>query len=169
MNLYEISAELLDLSHALDEEDFSDEQRDAAIAEYLRTGNVVDKVDGYCCLVRNLSGQAAARKAEATRMADLARTDQNKAERLKDRLLWFLRDVAQVKHMSTDRFNLTVADNGGAVPLIVPPDPSDWPVEFVREVRSEMLDKEAVRKALEAGEEVSGCSLGTRGQNLRIR
>lgn len=169
MTLYDIAGEILDIQRALEEAD--PELAAHAIEAYLRdnAGTLEQKVDGYCALIRNLEALADARAQEAKRMQELALSDKSKVARLKEMLVWFLKDVAGIPKLDTERFRVSVAANGGKAPLVVPDDPSAWPKEFVRERVIRELDREALREALEHGEQVDGCAIADRGYHVRIR
>lgn len=169
MTLYDLAGEILDIQHALEQEDQKLQQ--AAIETYLRdnAGTLEQKIDGYCALIRNLEALADARGLEAKRMQELARSDAAKAARMKDTLLWFLKDIVNVQKLDTERFRVSVAANGGKAPLVVPDDPSAWPEGYIRERVIREIDLQALRDALERGEIVEGCTLADRGYHLRIR
>ena len=150
--------------------DISDDQVEAAIQEWMAEiqGDLAKKADGYICLIRNLESQAASRKAEADRLATLARVETNAAARLKDRLHQFMLHSG-IQRIDTERFRITVAKNGGNVPLILDESvqPEQLPETF-RRVRYE-ADKDAIRATLEAGHGLTFAKLGERGTRLNIK
>ena len=121
------------------------------------------KVDNYCKLIASLNASAKARKAESDRLKELAGLDQLKADRLKDRLKdsLKLRDQSKVK---TTLFNLSVCKNSR--PSLTIPEVENLPDEFTKLVKEP--DKEAIKEALESGQEIEGCQL-TVGDHLRIK
>ena len=126
-----------------------------------------EKADDYCGLIRELEVRADARVAEAKRIRALADADANLAQRLKDRLKGAMETTGRLK-LTTDRFSLSVAQNGGKQPLEIDPTAvavmDDALVVLKREP-----NKDAIRAALEAGEQVPGCALLPRGTSLRVR
>lgn len=167
MTLYDFAGEILDLKRALETEGLD---VDSAIEAYLSSSSELsEKVDNYCALIRELSASAEMRKAEASRLTALAQSDEAKASRLRERLLWFLREVVGVDRLNTARFTVTVARNGGKPSLVVPEDRSLWPSKYILREVVEMLDKEAIRSELEAGKEIPGFRIQERGYNLRIK
>lgn len=127
------------------------------------------KVDNYVALVKVLEGRAEVRKAEADRLAKRARIDAGNAAFLKDRLLNVF-EFRNVKKVETDRYRVTVAANGGKVPLVLSDGAAENLVKqdrFAKVVRT--LNTEAVREALEAGEKIGGASFGERGKHLLVR
>ena len=126
------------------------------------------KVDAYAGIIRELEAMSATRKAEAKRMADLAKADENRAKWLKDRLLLAL-DVMGETRIDGDRHRVSIAKNGGKAPLLVPDDVALLPDAYVRTTVKRDADKEAIREALENGTDIPGCRLGERGRSIRIR
>ena len=126
------------------------------------------KLDGYCAYIAELQARADARQAEADRLAARAKVDEGNAARLKERLraLFELRGWGKVE---TPRYTLRLTNNGGKLPLDLDADirPEDLAERF-RRVKVD-VDTEAVRAALEAGEEIPFARFGTRGNHLRIR
>ena len=124
-----------------------------------------EKADDYCGLIRELEVRADARVAEAKRIRALA--DANLAQRLKDRLKGAMETTGRLK-LTTERFSLSVAQNGGKQPLEIDPTAvavmDDALVVLKREP-----NRDAIRAALEAGEQVPGCALLPRGTSLRVR
>ena len=173
-SLYRISEDLLvlgDLLTELDGEIGGDATGQAIEQWFDEIGEERDrKIDNYCALIREMEERAAARKAEAERIQRLAECDLNAAKRLKASLKGFL-DLHQIKKLETDRFKLSVAQNGGKAPLDLPAawsaNPAAAPERYHRHVIE--IDREAIRADLESGEPVDGCALRERGDHLRIR
>ena len=168
--LYDISDDLLALEAILIEAggDVSDPEADQAVDQWLaELGSARnEKIDAYCALYREFETRAKAREAEAARLLKLAEQDGNAASRLRSRLLYFF-ELHRISKLETDRFRLTVANNGGALPLFVDCEPEALPDGY-QKIRIE-ADKAAIREALEEGEELSFAHFGERGRHLRIR
>lgn len=173
-SLYEIESDieaLAEIITALDGE-IPDDEAGATIERWFDDlGEERDrKIDGYCALIREFEALAAVRSLEADRLQALARTDENNAKRLKERLKAFL-DRQGIKKLETTRFKISVQANGGAIPLLIPAewddDPAAAPEAFQR--RTVVLDRDAIREALRNDEEAHGAELGERGSHLRIR
>jgi hypothetical protein len=170
--LIDISKELLALNDALDALDGEDEQAaelqawfDELLAETTEARNA--KLDNYAALIGELEARAAARRAEAARLADRARADENRAKWLKQALQDHFAQHG-LKTVETARYRLTLAQNGGKAPLIVEEDkilPTQLPVRF----QSVDFNHGAIRAALEAGEQLGFARLGERGQSIRIK
>ena len=127
---------------------------------------LTEKAESYAIVITELLVRAAARRDEATRIRDLAATDEALAERLKRRLKESMETTGRLK-IDTPKFRLSVANNGGKQPLNITVPAEDLP-EALRVVRLE-ANKDAIRAALEAGTAVPGCELAPRGTSLRIR
>lgn len=168
--LFQISEEARALETLLDEieGDISDPEVAETIDNWLReySNDLSAKADGYAALIKELEARSNARKAEASRMSELARTDDNKAKRLKERLKNFMEETGTLK-IETARYRLSVAGNGGVLPLILKDDIdlNLVPESFTKRV----LDEKAVRAALDNNEPVLFAQFGERGTSLRIK
>lgn len=142
-------------------------------------GTLTEKVDGYAALIADISFRAEGRKAEAKRLADLAKIDENKAKALKERLKLFF-DRHGLKDLQTKLHRFSVVKNGGVRQLAFPDDFD--PASLAPIYRAERVvvdvDKEALRRDLEAleaaaqvgvGVDIDGIYLAERGTSLRIR
>lgn len=127
-------------------------------------GDISQKVENYCKFIRELELTAEARKAEGTRIMALVKTDLNLAQRLRDRLLYFM-GLQGVNKLETKTFKIGVINNGGPVPLRV--DTMQLEEQYWQTVKSP--DMQEIRKVIESGAEVKGVAICTRGQHLRIK
>ena len=79
--IYDISADLAALETILHENggDITDPQAADALAEWEREleTDLAGKVDRYCALIAEMEVRAAARRAEAERLVDLAKADKD--------------------------------------------------------------------------------------------
>ena len=125
------------------------------------------KVDNYAALITEMKFRATSRKAEADRLAERARIDSGNAQWLADKLKAVMQQRG-LKKLETRRYRLSVANNGGKLPLRLSTDnPKDLPAEYHRVTID--IDKAKVREALEAGVEVPHASFDERGTRLSIR
>lgn len=140
---------------------------DAWFAE--NQGNLVAKVDGYAAFIGELNARAEARKEESDRLAHRARIDAALRDFLKGRLKDFF-TARGMKKLETKRYKLTVAGNGGKLPLLLDDtaknEPEKLPEPFRRVTYSPNV--EAIRAELEAGKPLRFACLGERGTHLRI-
>lgn len=173
-SLFDISDDLLALADLLVEVggDVSDDEAGAALESWFDgLGDERDrKIDSYCGLIQEMTARSKAREDEAKRLQRLSIVDFNAVKRLKDRLKAFL-DLHEIKKLETACFKISVAKNGGVAPLVYP---SDWeeypelaPPEWQKRITTVNLT--ALREAVEAGQEIPGCSLAERGTHLRIK
>jgi len=130
--------------------------------------NLHSKTDAYCALIAEIDARAAARKAEAKRLADRAKTDERTADALRERLrfVWETRKLGKVE---TDRFTVSLAKNGGKAPLDIRCGVEDLPSWAVKTETIASADKDAIRARLEAGEALPFASLMERGTRISIR
>jgi len=125
------------------------------------------KIDNYAALITELRGRAEVRKAESDRLSRRAKIDERNARWLADRLRDEL-DARGVGKVETPRYRVSVAANGGKLPLVIADeqalahDRRFW-------VTVQQLNRSAVRDALDSGETVPGARLGERGRRLSIR
>lgn len=122
--LLEISQDLLELQQTLDSLEDAPEDQAAEVAAWFAaleqtTHEERDrKLDNYCALIAELEARAAARKAEAKRLSDRAKVDENRAKSLKSRLHEFF-ETHQLKTVETVRYRLSLVSNGGQVPIVL--------------------------------------------------
>ena len=167
--LFDISQELLLLELQLEE---AEGEMNDALEEWFDQLNEEkeQKLDNYAALIRELEARSYARTEEAKRLKELADADKKKAERLKARLKAFFMDT-QLQKIETDRFKLSIRKNGGVTPLIfdehleVAALPDAYRVDTV----IHKANTEAIRSALDNGEELPFVKYGERGTSLSIK
>lgn len=166
--LYEITEELLQLEAIFEERfgEVSDEELDA----YLQLQEDLEaKLDRTAAFVRELETRARARREEANRLLELARSDEALASRLKDRMMAAMQLTGR-ERVDTPRFRLSIRAAGGKVPVVLRVErPEELPPRFRR--ISIAPDLETIRAALEAGdpEAASIAEFGERKRYLSIR
>ena len=170
--IYEIHDDLKAIEDLLFEigGDISDDEVDKIVTGFMSEieTNLERKVDNYAALIKELEAKKESRKAEADRLYKLAKTDENTARNLKDRLVWALNEMG-IKKLETPRFKVAVTNNGGKTPLDIH-DPEAVPQELQKLIPARYeIDSDKIREALESGQEVAGAILMERGQHLRIR
>lgn len=170
MNLYDLDNEWATIQEELEELDGQELTPELETKLLALMSNLDEtaqewhrKVDNYCRLIASLNASAKARKDESKRLAELAGLDQSKADRLKERLKDSLKLRGQ-KKVKTTLFNLSVCTNSR--PSLTIPEVNDLPDEFTKLVKEP--DKDAIKDALESGQEIEGCQLVT-GDHLRIK
>lgn len=172
-SLFTISRDLLELQRSLEDLGDMPEDQACAIGEWINSiadEKIVDrdiKLDNYAALIGDLEARAEIRKAESKRLSDRAQVDLNQAKALKLALHRFF-ELHQLKTVDTPRYKITLANNGGKLPLLLDDICVDQlPDQFVKTEKS--VNKDAVRAALDSGEVVQFARFGDRGKSLRIK
>ena len=136
-------------------------ERDETNLDYLT------KIDNIIGIIQDRKHWMQVRKLEIERLQKLIKTDENTVRWLSNYLLNHL-ESKDLKKIRTNRFNLSVAANGGKKPVII----DDVSVEEIPQEYQKVslsLDKKKIRQALESGEKLDFARLEERGQHLRIR
>ena len=130
--------------------------------------NLHAKTDAYCALIAEIDARAAARKAEAKRLADRAKADERTSDALRERLrfVWETRRLGKVE---TDRFTVSLAKNGGKAPLDIRCGVDELPAWAIKRETVVTVDKDAIRSRLDAGEPLDFASLMERGTRINIK
>lgn len=160
-NIYELTSNYEHLLNMLYDEDV-DEQ---AILDTLESieGDIEDKADGYAKIIKELETQSNARKEEAKRLTQSAKTFDNKIKMLKSNLFNCMKITGKTK-FTTNLFSFSIAKNEGKQVLTVD---GDVPKEYTKTITENDTDK--IRQALENGENLPFAHLEPRGESLRIR
>lgn len=102
-SLFNISDDLEKLNDLLDDCGDDSQQQELLRAWFEQLGEERDtKLDNYSALIVEMVSRAAARKAEAQRLLELAATDENRARLLRDCLKWFF-EAHDLKTIETPR------------------------------------------------------------------
>ncbi len=171
--LWEIDANMIALDEILEENggEISDPQVEAILDEWFAEckSDLNNKVDGYVGFIAELTARAEVRKAEADRLAFRAKVDNNLKNSLKERLKLFL-EAKAMKKLETKRYKVTVAGNGGKLPLQLSPKMQEHPENLPAVYQKIQIspNTDAIRTDLEAGKPIDFASLGERGTHLRI-
>lgn len=117
------------------------------------------KADAWCWVIDRFRAQAADRKAHSRRLAELARADEMKAERLQDQLVSLLLRVdPEATRFELPHHQLT-SRRSTAVELDPEILPIDLPEQYQRRITRIDPDKDAIKQALKAGQDVPGAQL----------
>lgn len=155
--LYKITKELENFEFVIDEETGEILNFDELDALELER-NV--KVENICLLIKNLTSDAAAYKAEKNSFAEKEKAAANRAEKLKK----YLQDMLAGEKFKTNRVTVSYRTSKAVEVLDVKYVPAEY-LNITQEVKP---DKTAIKKAIESGVEVAGCSLVER-QNMSIK
>jgi hypothetical protein len=170
--LFEIEEELLQIDELLDElnGDISDPAIEKFVMEWLAKvkGQEAAKLDGYVNLIRKWEMLEAAAKEEAERYTKLAKSYESRVDAFKDRMKRHFELTKVNRIITASGRTLAIQNNGGKVPVeLQVVDPAALEKRFQRVQVT--VNAEAVRAALEAGEQLGFAKLGERGTHLRIR
>lgn len=160
--LYEIVAELQDFVTA--NEGLEDEQAYRDTLEGLQ-GELDDKVSQWARCIKNLEGERDAIKAEGDRLTKRARSIDNEVKHMKETLLMYLK-AAGVTKAGDAVIKASIVKNGGQAPLEIDLIPVDLPEDFQKITID--ADKEAIRAALEGGQQLEWARIGERGEHVKI-
>lgn len=165
-SLFELSHNLQALESLLEREDEAEAQ-EAIVAELAATRDGLEsKVEAYAGFIGELEAIAAARSVEAKRVAQLAKTTANKAERLRQAVKEALQRIGTRK-VSTVRYDVRLQRSGGKATLDI--DESRLPAEWAVTKTIVEPDKERIRAALEGGEVLDFAELKERSEILVIK
>ena len=125
-----------------------------------------DKLNAYACVINQVQAEHDACKQQAKEFQRKQTVAANKIQFLKSRLFEHMK-AQNVDRIGTELYKFSIVSNGGCLPLDVY-DESQVPDEY-KVQPPKVVDKTAVRAALEAGTSVPGAQLNQRGKSLRIR
>lgn len=152
MKLYEITDQFRQLDSFLPEiEDGEEAQAYTELFDWLQ-GTLEEKVEGVCAVYRNTEAEADAIKAEIDRLSKRKKALENKAQRLKDYLLYNLEALGQSK-VKSGIWEVSVKTNPPSCKV----DEAKLPDNYCRLQRTPDLIK--VKDALKSGQVIPGAWL----------
>ena len=160
-NLYQLTNNYETVLNMIYDEDV-DEQMILDTLEAIE-GEIEDKADGYAKIIRELESKANARKEEAKRLTESAKSFENKTKLLKQNLFNAMKTTGKTK-FATELFSFNIAKNGGKQTLTID---GDVPEEYTKTIIENDNDK--IREAIESGKELPFAHLEPRGESLRIK
>lgn len=162
MNLYKLTEEMIELQEMMSEECVEQVLIDTLEAV---EGEFDAKIEGYCKVIKNLEADAKALKEEAKRLTERQKAIENNISKMKNAMTEALRQTGRKE--AGGLLKAKIQKNGGMLPLIISEAPESLPDAF-RKVSYE-ADNEAIRKALDEGQELDFAEYGERGESLRIK
>lgn len=157
MSLYEIDARIkaiIDgIMDAADEETGEVGEIDLTELHELQEARET-KLENIALYAKNLAVEASAIKDEENALADRRKRLERKCERMKGILINAMKEDGN-KKISSPRFEAVLRDNKKTEIL----DPEAIPDEFINVKVEKAPDKTAIKKAIEAGQEVAGAQL----------
>ena len=160
-SLYTLTNDFIKVLNMLNDED-ADEEMIKDTLESIDL-DIEEKADNYAKIIKDLESKRDARKLEAKRLTDSARTLDNRITFLKQNLFYSMKAINKTK-FTTDLFSFNIAKNGGKRTLTID---GEVPEEYIRIVKEE--DKDKIREALENGIELTFAHLEEQGESLRIK
>lgn len=157
--LYEIANQYAELENSWLDPDFIRDTLEGIQGEF------EDKVENVLKLIKNEQAYAESLKAEAKSFSDRARASENKIESLKAYLVSSI-EVSGMKSVRAGMMSVTLRAPSKSVEVI---DVNKIPVDYVDYETTVKPDKLAIKKLLEAGQEVPGCELKTGKPSLLIK
>ena len=167
MRLYEIAEAYRNFIEAVENGDIPEE----AIADTLEsiTSVLEDKADNIACLIKNMSAEAEAIKAEEAKLAERRKAKEKQVDRLKEYLSNTLLASGYTK-LETARNKITfrksesvaVADEAAFI---------EWAIsneDTYLTYKSPVINKTAIKDALKNGIELNGAYIETK-QNLQSK
>ena len=167
MKLYELTADYKKFMELIENEDIPQE----AIADTLEsiTSLIEEKADNIACIIKNITAEIGAIKAEEQNLAARRKTKENQIERLKTYLSETLLqsgytkvETARNKISFRKSESVTVADEAKFI---------EWAAKYNDELltyKEPSINKTAIKKALSDGVELDGVEL-TSKQNIQIK
>ena len=165
MKLYEIAQTYEDFMTAVENGDIPEE----AIADTLEaiTAELDDKADNIACMLKNMTAECAAIRAEEINLANRRKTKERQCERLKNYLSETLLRAGYTK-IETARNKITFRKSEK---VILADDFIEWALANNRDdllsYAEPTANKTEIKKALAAGAEIEGASI-VAGQNIQI-
>lgn len=157
--LYEIANQYAELENSGLDPEFIADTLDGIQGEF------EDKVENVLKLIKNEQAYADALKDEARSFSERAKVSENKIESLKDYLVSSI-EVAGLKSVRAGMMSVSLRSPSKSVEVT---DVKKIPVDYVEFDTVIKPDKLAIKKLLEAGQEVPGCELKTGKPSLLIK
>lgn len=151
MNIYEITQELRAIYDEIEANE-GEVTDDIATKLELTTEQLNDKAESYCALIRNVTADAEAYKAEIDRLTKRKRTAENLVSRLKEalRVAMIMGDQQKIK---AGLFNLSLRTTAAVDIEDETLIPDDY-FQFERKIM-----KSAIKDAIKEGKAVSGAKI----------
>lgn len=121
------------------------------------------KLDGCGAYIKNLDAEVEALKAEAKKLTERARIKQNRADRLREYVSMALTSAGQDKFES----NRVVFSFRTSQQVRITSE-AELPEEYWKTKTEKSPDKDAIKKALKAGQEITGAEL-VNNRNLQVK
>ena len=164
MNLYELTADFLQLQQLMEDPE-ADRKSIEAVMNDIECA-IEDKADGYARIMKNLEAESDAIGAEITRLKERKSALETNIQKLKTNLQEAMITTGKRK-FKTDLFTFSIQKNGGADPVIVDVPTEDLEDQFV--IILEKPDLNAIRAYIKETGDITFAHFGERGESLRIK
>lgn len=167
MKLYEIAAEYENLLNAIEAGEIPEEALNDTLESI--TSLLEEKADNIGCMIKNMTAEAEAIKAEEVKLAERRKAKENQVERLKTYLAEVLTRSGYTK-LETARNKMTfrksesvkVEDEGAFV---------EWAMknnDSLLTYKDPTINKTAIKKAIASGENIVGAHIESK-MNLQLK
>jgi len=165
MNLYNLTGDILKLQNILETGEVVDAE---LLADVLAdtTADYEEKIENYAKVIKNLSADVDALKAEEKRLTIRRKALENNIDALKGRMFDSMKATGKTK-IKGSVFTVSIQANGGKIPVIVDVPTEKLPDDLVK--IEEKPDLDAITAYIEAHPETKLAHFGERGESLRIR
>ena len=162
VSLYEISADFLKALDGLEVDEETGEIMNFDAVEAL-DAQFEDKAESVACYIKNLSAFAADLKAEEENLSTRRKTVERRVDSVKKYLSSCLATVGKDK-VETAKARISFRKSI----LVQIDDEAALPADYVTTTVTTKPDKTAIKKAIQAGEDVTGASL-VENRNIQIK
>lgn len=165
MNLYDLTGDIQKLQNILEMGEVVDAE---LLADVLAdtTADYEEKIENYAKVVKNLSADVDALKAEEKRLTTRRKALENNIDALKARMFDSMKATGKTK-IKGSVFTVSIQANGGKIPVIVDVPTEKLPDDLVK--IEEKPDLDAIAAYIEAHPGTPLGHFGERGESLRIR
>lgn len=165
MNLYDLTGDILKLQNILETGEVVDAE---LLADVLAdtTADYEEKIESCAKVIKNLSADVDAIKAEEKRLATRRKGLENNVDALKGRMFDSMKVTGKTK-IKGSVFTISIQANGGKIPVIVDVPTEKLPDELVR--IEEKPDLDAIAAYIDAHPGTKFAHYGERGESLRIK
>lgn len=118
----------------------------------------------YALVIRQIDGEAEIIDREIKRLADLKKTKENAANRMKEAIKGAM-ELYGIQSIKGDLINITLRNNASSVVIN---EEEKLPTEYVQVKHTISPDKKAIKAAIESGIEVPGAYL-TKSKSILIK
>ncbi|BAK15820.1 hypothetical protein SSIL_1397 [Solibacillus silvestris StLB046] len=127
-------------------------------------GELAEKLENYAMIIVNRQANIDGKKAEAKRLLESAKSEENAIKRMKENMQFAMVTAGQTK-VKGEKFNFTVQKNPPSLKVV---DDAVIPPQFVSVEEVRNIDKKAILAELKNGAEINGVEI-QQGESIRIR